>query len=79
MAIPVARHVGFVDRERLLCQVRGEYLEMPGLNLTLEQAMRMWGVDRQACLGLLESLIESGFLKRGPRSGYVLAQFPRRA
>jgi hypothetical protein len=23
-------------------------------------------------------LIESGFLKRGPRSGYVLAQVPRR-
>jgi hypothetical protein len=78
MAIPIARHVGFVDRESLLRQVRGEYLEMPGLNLTLEQAMRMWGVERQACLGLLESLIDCGFLRRGPRSGYVLAQAPRR-
>jgi hypothetical protein len=27
----------------------------------------------------LESLIDAGFLKRGPRSGYVLAQLPRRA
>ena len=78
MAIPLGRYVGFIDREHLLRQVRGEYLEMPGLNLTLEQAMRMWGVERQACLGLLESLIEVGFLKRGPRSGYVLAHVPRR-
>lgn len=78
MAIPVARHVGFIDPEHLLRRVRGEYLEMPGLNLTLEQAMRMWGVERQACLGLLESLIETGFLKHGPRSGYVLAHVPRR-
>jgi hypothetical protein len=52
MATPVARHVGFVDREGFLRRVRGEYLEMPGLSLTLEQAMRMWGVERQACLGL---------------------------
>jgi hypothetical protein len=51
---------------------------MPGLNLTLEQAMRMWSVERQACLGLLESLIVR-LPEARSRSGYVLAQLPRRA
>jgi hypothetical protein len=30
----------------LLNRVRGEYAEMPGLTLTLAQAQRLWGLDR---------------------------------
>ena len=30
----------------LLGRIRGEYLEMPGLKLTLAQAQRLWGLDQ---------------------------------
>ena len=37
-------------------------LEMPGLRLTVAQAARLWNVDRETGLRLLESLVETGFL-----------------
>ena len=30
-------------------RLRGEYREMPGMRLTLDQAMRLWDIDRQTC------------------------------
>ena len=33
----------------LLSRVRGEFREMPGLRLSLEQAMRLWALDRATC------------------------------
>lgn len=43
--------------------VRAEYLEVPGLELTREQAQRLWGLERAACDALLASLVESRFLR----------------
>jgi DNA-binding IclR family transcriptional regulator len=48
----------------LRARIRAEYLEMPGLRLTIPQAARLWNVDRETCLPLLASLVESGFLYR---------------
>jgi hypothetical protein len=48
--------------EDILRRVTGEYLEMPGLRLKREQAQRLWGLDQQTCLRLLEALVDSGFL-----------------
>jgi hypothetical protein len=45
-------------------RIRGEYTEMPGLCLTLQQACRLWGLDRHACEGYLARLVKSGFLAR---------------
>jgi hypothetical protein len=47
---------------RDMARIRREYLEMPGLALTLPQADRLWGlgVDRSALL--LSMLVETGFL-----------------
>ena len=42
--------------------IRAEYLEMPGLCLTLAQAVRLWNADRDQCLAVLESLKREGFL-----------------
>jgi hypothetical protein len=42
----------------------GEFLEMPGLRLTGKQAQRLWGLDEQSCLELLEFLVEAKFLCR---------------
>jgi len=46
----------------LLARIRGEYLEMPGLALSLDQAQRLWNLPRQECEGLLDALVGSGFL-----------------
>jgi len=41
---------------------RGEFLEMPGLRLTLPQAARFLGIDVETCEQALEQLVDSGFL-----------------
>lgn len=55
----------------LISRARGEYLEMPGLSLTVPQAQRLWGLDHMACSQVLQGLIEAGFLKRRPDGTYV--------
>jgi hypothetical protein len=47
----------------LLTRARGEYREMPGMRLTLDQAMRLWDLDRQTCQNLLNSLVAARFLE----------------
>jgi len=54
-----------------LQRVVGEYLEMPGLSLTVPQARRLWGLDSRTCEGLLEELVGRHFLRRTPRGLYV--------
>jgi hypothetical protein len=48
--------------ESLLRRMRAEYLEMPGLRLTLAQAQRMFDVDAAICRTLLDTLVEAGFI-----------------
>ncbi len=48
----------------LLWLVRGEYLEVPDLMLTRDEAQRLWGLDRDACEQLLAALVDSHFLRR---------------
>lgn len=56
----------------LLQRVYGEYLEMPGLRLTLAQACRLWNVDQATSLDILTRLVEDQFLRvNGPH--YVRA------
>ena len=43
--------------------VRGEYLEMPGLQLTQSQARRMWGLDEHWCGIVLSTLVGERFLR----------------
>lgn len=51
-------------------RVRGEYLEMPGLRLSLEQAARMWAVDRESCGTVLDALVSARFLQRDQDGRY---------
>ena len=56
----------------LLHRVHGEYMEMPGLRLTLAQACRLWNVDSDTSLGVLTKLVDQQFLRlSGPH--YVRA------
>ena len=64
-----ARH-GTLD-EALLRRVHGEFLEMPGLWLTGQQAQRLWGLDEGTCLELLELLVDARFLYRSGRGIYT--------
>ncbi len=55
----------------LLQRIRGEYLEMPGLRLTAEQARRLWAVDDLGtCRSLLDTLVETKFLGRSRDGTY---------
>ena len=58
--------------ERLLHRIRAEFLEMPGLCLTFEQAQRLWSLESRTCEALLKSLIDSRFLRRTDRGLFVL-------
>ena len=51
-----------VPHDALLTRVRAEFLEMPGLRLTREQAQRLWGVERAPCQRVLDTLIDTKFL-----------------
>ena len=61
------------EKQHMLNRVRGEFLEMPGLQLRVEQAQRLWGLDRPTCEELLKSLVDAKFLSR--RSGGVYCRF----
>jgi hypothetical protein len=54
----------------LLERIRGEYLEMPGLRLTLTQAARLWGLSPPIAGTLLEALAGDGFLVRAAGGVY---------
>lgn len=55
----------------VLRRVRGEYIEMPGLRLTIAQAQRLWGLDRSACDTLLGALVDAKFLLRTRDGAFV--------
>jgi hypothetical protein len=45
-----------------LQRVCGEFLEMPGLRLTRQQAQRLWGLDAPTCREILDFLVDAKFL-----------------
>jgi DNA-binding PadR family transcriptional regulator len=51
-----------IDR-RLLERIHDEYMEMPGLQLTVAQASRLWHVKPESVTPALERLVDSTFLK----------------
>src|SRR5688572_13062736 len=48
----------------LLNRVRSEFIEMPGLRLRIDQAQRLWNLDRSMCESVLRSLVDAKFLGR---------------
>ena len=46
----------------LLNRVRSEFIEMPGLRLRIDQAQRLWNLDRAVCESVLRSLVDAKFL-----------------
>jgi hypothetical protein len=52
--------------------VRAEFLEMPGLKLTIAQAQRLWGVDHATCEQLIEELMACRFLARTRDGAFMM-------
>jgi len=52
-----------MDFHRLVHRVRNEFIEMPGLQLTLPQAARLWGLDHEASRRVIDALVEGSFLR----------------
>ena len=55
----------------VLARVRAEYLEMPGLRLTLSQAERLCGIEPVLCQWVLERLVDVNFLCRNSNGVYA--------
>ena len=51
--------------------IDAEFDEMPGMRLTVDQAMRLWLLDRQTCSGVLDSLVAAHFLERDRNGRYA--------
>jgi hypothetical protein len=45
-----------------LRRARAEFMEMPGLKLTLCQAARLWSMDAATCAAVLARLVDARFL-----------------
>ena len=44
-------------------RVLAEFEEMPGLTLTLSQAARLFGLDQHTCRVVLDTLVDSAYLR----------------
>jgi hypothetical protein len=63
-----------IDADRvvsLVMQVQGDFLAWPALHVTLADAERRFGADRQTCEAVLDALVDSGVLARTADGGYV--------
>lgn len=54
-----------VDRVRL------DFMEMPEMELTLPQAVRLWSLGMDDCRYVIDSLVDAGFLSWTPKRTIV--------
>jgi hypothetical protein len=59
------------DFQELQRRVQADFIEMPGMSLTYEQAVRLWACHPVVCRAVLESLVESQFLVRNRRAAFT--------
>jgi len=48
--------------EDLVMQIESEFLETPGLKLTIPEGQRRFGVDEITCVAVLDALVDSAVL-----------------
>ena len=63
--------------EQALNRARAEYLEMPGLCLTVPQAARLLGLNADESQRVLSDLADGGLLHRNAQGAYVRRPCPR--
>ena len=52
-----------MESPALVTRIRSEFMEMPGLQLTVPQAARLWGLEAPACKAVIDALVASAFLR----------------
>jgi hypothetical protein len=57
--------------DTIVRRIRSEFVEMPGLSLTLTQAQRLFGLDQVLCDSVLRTLVETGFLLQTQRGTFM--------
>jgi hypothetical protein len=57
--------------QRTVERLRAEFLEMPGLRLTLDQIHRFCGFERSDCSAAVRALVEERFLCTKPDGTYA--------
>ena len=55
----------------LIGRIRGEFIEMPALKLSLQQACRLWSLSATACREALDALRAEGFLFQTPSGAFI--------
>lgn len=55
------------DLDHVVRRIRAEFLEMPGLRLTISQAARLWGLELADCRSVIEALVSVDFLRWTPK------------
>jgi hypothetical protein len=74
MTVEICTNGGRTTRhEPLLARIRSEFLEMPGLHLTVAQAQRLWGLDEPTCREILAALVDMRFLARRRNGSFARA------
>ena len=63
-----------VEFVTLVNRVRAEFIEMPGLRLTVRQATRLLGIEQALCQSVVDALVASAFLRHAPGGTFVRAQ-----
>jgi hypothetical protein len=63
--------------DEVLQRIQGEYVEMPGLRLTVAQAQRLWGLDRDVCDALLGALVDAKFLSQTRDGSFIRTEGAR--
>jgi len=58
------RRLAAMTRDEAFRRIRSDYLELPGLSLTVGQAARLWGLGVDLAATLLEDLVNRGLLAR---------------
>ena len=48
-------------------RIRYDFIEMPGMELTMAQAVRLWNLGTDDCRHVLDTLVDHGFLRWTPR------------
>jgi hypothetical protein len=64
-----------MEPDVLVHRIRAEFMEMPGLRLTLAQATRLWRLEPAVCQEVIDLLVDSHFL-RWTASGMVTRADP---
>ena len=55
----------------VLKRIQMEYVEMPDLKLTLQQARRLWNLDSLVCEAAMDALVAVKFLRQTPDGKYL--------